>query len=720
MTDALGRVTNYQYDDFNRLVKTTYPPATTGATRLFESVEYDAASNVTRRTDTDSRSTNYLYDSANRLTRVTDPLSTATNFEYNARSQMTALVDALNQRYESAYDSLGRVTQTTRAGVSMSYAYDAVGNRNQRTDYNSVVTNYAYDGLNRLTTITYPSNQTVGYVYDALSRLNSATNANGTVALNYDNRSRVVSTSDVFNQTIGYSYDANGNRVGMSLNGSPYAGYAYDSVNRLTTLADSANLGFNYSYDASNRLISRSAPNGVTTSYAYDGLNRLATLTHSKGATTLINNQYTYNDAKTISSWANALGNHGYSYDAVDRLTSATNSAQPNESYAYDAVGNRTASHLSATYGYQTFNKLTSTATTTYSYDNNGNLISKTDSLGTWMFTYDEENRLAHATIPTGPTVNYKYDGLGRRIQRSTSTGASERYVYDGLDALADLNADWSINTTYLNDLGADRHLRQTSPTGVSYFLTDHLGSTSALTDASGTLIEQTTYDSFGNGPNSTRTRYGFTGRERDPDTGLYSYRSRWYDPGVGRFVSQDPIRLLGGINWYDYVDNNPLSWIDPFGWAKFYYWPAHDASKFGHVSLLLDDGTYISYWPSCRLPKDNPPWNTCPPRPPDYDKDFQGEGGMEPLNIQIDGLDEAAIKRWWNNGKGHGDFGDLNNCSDIVSEALRMGGLPIGRTTLYTTPDYIKDEVERLLHNRRYPPPIPQPAPTPCPRKCR
>jgi len=393
----------------------------------------------------------------------------------------------------------------------------------------------------------------------------------------------------------------------------------------------------------------------------------------------------------------------------------------PAENYSYDGVGNRTASHLSATYSYQGINKLTSTANATYSYDNNGNLISKTDASGTQTLVYDEENRLTQVAPPNGVTVNYKYDGLGRRIQRTSSAGANERYVFDGEDVLIDLNADWSVATTYLNDLGVDRHLRQSnSTTGVSYFLTDHLRSTSALTDATGNLIEQISYDSFGNSAGSARTRYGFTGRERDPDTGLTFSRARWYDPELGRFMSQDPIRFLGGINWYEYVDNNPLSWIDPFGWAKFIYWPRHGASKFGHTSLRLDDGTYISYWPDCNLPKDNPPWRTCPARPSDYDRDFEEEGKMPPLEIQIDGLDEAAIKRWWNNGKGHGDWGDLNNCSDIVGEALRIGGLPVRKTTIYTTPDDIKDEIERLLHDRRYPPPIPKPAPTPCPGKCR
>jgi YD repeat-containing protein len=142
--------------------------------------------------------------------------------------------------------------------------------------------------------------------------------------------------------------------------------------------------------------------------------------------------------------------------------------------------------------------------TATYVYDNNGNLTSKTDSVGTWNFTYDEENRLTQVAIPSGLTVNYKYDGLGRRIQRTNSIGANERYVYDAADALVDLNADWSVATTYFNDLGIDNHLRQTNATsGVSYFLTGHVRSTAALADANGNLVEQHAYDSFGNVDNS-------------------------------------------------------------------------------------------------------------------------------------------------------------------------------------------------------------------------
>jgi RHS repeat-associated protein len=595
MTDALSRVTNYDYDDFNRLLKTTYPAATTGAIRLFETIAYDGDGNVSTRTDTAGRVTSYAYDSVNRVTSAIEADNKTTGFQYDALGRMTALTDATNQQYRFAYDAVGRRTQVTRGGVSMSHVYDAVGNSTQRIDYNGTVTNYAYDNLNRLTTITYPT-RTVTYAYDPLNNLTRATNENGSVYISYDNRYRVSSFSDPFYYGISYNYDTVGNRTKLKVNGATYATYTYDAVNRLTSLKDGANLNFAYNYDAANRLTSRSAPNGVTSSYGYDKLDRLTSLMHTAGASTLSGNLYTYNDANNITSWTTAATQRAYAYDAVDRLTGASNFETPTENYSYDAVGNRTASHLSASYSYQPFNKLTSTASATYSYDNNGNLTSRTDSLGTWTFGYDEENGLTQVTIPSGPTVNYKYDGLGRRIQRTTSAGASERYVYDGNDALLDLNADWSVATTYFNGIGIDNHLRQSnSTTGVSYFLTDHLGSTNALTDVNGNVVDESAYDSFGNSGGSTRTRYGYTGRERDPDTGMLYYRARFYDPTLGRFIGEDPIGFQGGINFYAYVKNAPLKFRDPSGlnpwntwdFLKHYYFGGGQPIDLADVGLL-------------------------------------------------------------------------------------------------------------------------------------
>ena len=570
-TDALGRVTNYDYDDFNRLVKITYPPATTGATRLFETRAYDASGNVTQRTDTAGRVNQHAYDNVNRVVSTTDTDNKTTSFEYDSLSRMTALVDALDQRYRFNFDALGQIKHIRRGTAVMSFTYDVVGNRKQRTDYNGVLTTYDYDALNRLKTINYPDTTSVSYTYDKLSRLQTGANENGSIDFDYNKMNRLIGVTDVFGQLIDYSYDANGNRTKLSLNSATLATYRYDVMDRLTKIIDGSSLSITYGYDVTNKLISRRLPNGVLTNYQYDGLDRLTRLQDAKGVTTVADHQYQYNTANQITQIIESANARSYGYDAVDRLTSATytNPSQSSENYAYDSVGNRTSSHLSTSYAYQHFNRLIGTSSVNYTYDANGNLTSKTDASGTWTYSWDFENRLKQVVKPGGVSVSYKYDALGRRIQRTPSVGVSTNFVYDVQDVVKDINSDGST-VDYLNGPGIDNKLRLTdsrlSATGPLYFQQDHLGSTTALTNSLGVVTTRITYDGYGNSAGSPLTRYDYTGRERDPDTGLLYYRARWYDPQVGRFISEDPIGLGGGINSFAYVANNPTGHTDPTG----------------------------------------------------------------------------------------------------------------------------------------------------------
>jgi RHS repeat-associated protein len=585
VTDALNRTTDYEYDEFNRLKKTIYPAATTGATRLESRVEYDLAGNVKKQIDTAGRETVDDYDAVNRLIKVTDPALQTTQYEYNARSEMATVVDALSQRYEFAHDAVGRVTNVTRGGHSMSYGYDTVGNRTSRTDYNGATNAYAYDNLNRLATITYPDTTTASYAYDALSRLSSATNAAGTVTFSYDNRSRVSSTTDVCGKTVAYGYDANSNRTSLQMGGRSIT-YAYDVLNRLTEITEN-NQSVNYSYDAANQLVTRSLPNSLTTSYEYDRLGRLARqltappYVPGPHPSVTSDRTYQYDSASQISQveesytqWPVSFGlSHSYSYDALSRLTNAEHSNIDNEEYAYDAVGNRTLAHRVGGYQYEPFNKLISVESgQAYSYDANGNLVAKTDSSGNsdlqWQYGWDSERRLTSVNLPEGAgAVTYSYDALGRRVSRASDvSGETTHYNYDGEDVISD-DSSGGRTVEYLNGLGVDDKLRlKDSQLGTYYFTQDHLGSTRELTDEQGNVSERIEYDSFGNGEGSSLTRYGYTSREWDAETGLYYYRNRWYDPSVGRFISEDPIGLSGGVNWYAYVANNPIRFADPLG----------------------------------------------------------------------------------------------------------------------------------------------------------
>ena len=567
VTDALNRTTNYFYDDFNQLTKIKYPEATPGAGRLEENFSYDPAGNLLTKTDQAGRVTTFCYDSADRLISTIDPAQKTTAFEYNARSQMTVVVDAINQRYEFLYNPLGNVTQEKKGTATKSFVYDAAGNRSQRTDYNGAITNYTHDTLNRLTTISYPDTTSATYGYDVISRLTTATNPTGTVTIAYDNRSRVSSMTDVFGQVVSYQYDANSNRTQLSLNAVTSATYQYDVLNRLTQLTDNASLNTTFSYDSTNKLISRTLPNGVVSTHQYDGLDRLTRLTHAKSPNTLLDLQYQFNAVNNITQMIDNAGAHNYSYDSLDRLTAATHPNQTNESYTYDDVGNRTASHQGSSYSYQPFNRLVSANGTSLGYDTHGNTISQTDASGSLSYTWDYENRLKQASFSGGVTVNYSYDALGRRVQHSSTVTGTTKFVYDGLDVVRDLDANGSMVVDYLNGRGIDQKLRQTQSGNVSYFLADHLGTTRTLADVNGTITSSINYDSFGTpSSGSVSTRYTYTSREAESDTGLMYYRARWYDAFRGRFIGEDPINLRGGVNFYAYTANNPINYLDPSG----------------------------------------------------------------------------------------------------------------------------------------------------------
>ncbi|MEP6850587.1 MAG: RHS repeat-associated core domain-containing protein, partial [Acidobacteriota bacterium] len=206
------------------------------------------------------------------------------------------------------------------------------------------------------------------------------------------------------------------------------------------------------------------------------------------------------------------------------------------------------------------------TQTATYGSDPAGNMTIKGEGSNFWRYGWDWENRMTMAATRKN-NVTYKYDALGRRVQRVFGYGKENtKFIYDGEDVLADDNS--GTLTKYLNGPGIDNKLRSTNGSSVNYFLSDHLGSTTGLTDPSGNLTASNSYDSFGNASNAAfPSRYQFTGRETDNFTGLQYNRARWYDPNIGRFISEDPIGLGGGdINLYGYVGNHPLMFRDPSG----------------------------------------------------------------------------------------------------------------------------------------------------------
>jgi RHS repeat-associated protein len=201
--------------------------------------------------------------------------------------------------------------------------------------------------------------------------------------------------------------------------------------------------------------------------------------------------------------------------------------------------------------------------------DSNGNTATKVDSTGTTTYAWDFENRLTSVTPPgSGGTVSFAYDPFGRRIKKVTSTITSV-FAYDGDNLVEETNASGVVVARYEDTQNIDEPLAMLRSSATSYFHADGLGSITSLSNSAGSIANTYTYDSFGKLTASTGSLvnpFRYTARESDTETGLYYYRARYYDPAIGRFVTEDPIRFRAGIDYYSYVHNRPTALRDPRG----------------------------------------------------------------------------------------------------------------------------------------------------------
>ena len=365
---------------------------------------------------------------------------------------------------------------------------------------------------------TYPDSTSVEYVYDLVGKIKQVIDPTGTYGFAYDNMGRLIGTTTQyaflpatpFSNT--YTYDAASNRTGLTAPDGSTNSYTYDTLNRLTGLTNSLTGSFAFSYDALSRRTQLTRPNSINTNYTYDSLSRLLSILHQAGGTTVDGASYTYDNAGNRTSKADQLAGvtSNYSYDVLYQLTQVAQGATTTESYSYDPVGNRLSSLGVALYSYNSSNELTSTSSTSYTYDNNGNTVSKTDSTGTTQYMWDFENRLTQVTLPgTGGTVTFVYDPFGRRIQKSfaqNSNNTMTDYLYDGDSLLEEIDQSSNVLFRYTQGPGIDQPFSELRSGTTSYYAQDGIDTVTSLTNPSGMIANSYTFDSFGKLTASTGT----------------------------------------------------------------------------------------------------------------------------------------------------------------------------------------------------------------------
>ena len=166
--------------------------------------------------------------------------------------------------------------------------------------------------------------------------------------------------------------------------------------------------------------------------------------------------------------------------------------------------------------------------------------------------------------------MSFKYDPFGRRIQKSSGSGTID-YVYDGANVTEEVDSGGNVLAKYAASGKIEQQLEMARGGTTSYYEPDGIFSITSVSNSAGALTDTYNYASFGNVVGTTGTTvnpFRYAGRDLDFETGLYYYRARYYEPQNGRFLSEDPIGFASGdVNFYEYVFNNPVIFIDPTGY---------------------------------------------------------------------------------------------------------------------------------------------------------
>ncbi|MCX5951905.1 MAG: DUF6531 domain-containing protein, partial [Cyanobacteria bacterium] len=600
--------------------------------------------------------TQFQYDVNGNLAKLVAPDNTVQTFTYNDRDNLLSTLDASGNQIKFtydlawdkplsfkdqrgntilfAYDNHGNLQSIAYAdGSTETYSYDSLGNLSVAVNRRNHAIEYTYDNRGLLTRKDYEDGTSATFTYDSLGNLLSATDDDSTVAYSYDNADRLTKVTYNSSRFLEFTYDESDRRTRMVDQDGFAINYVYDSLGQLQDIKDSAgNRLIGYTYDSVGRLVGENNGNGSYSTYNYDSVGQILSLVNYQTDGSVNSRfDYTYDAVGRRTSMITLEGTTNYGYDAIGQLTTVALPSGQIIEYRYDAAGNRirvTDNGAETAYNTNNLNQYTSVGSATYTYDTDGNLIAKIEGGNLWTYTYDSENRLSGAATPEG-TWTYEYNALGNRIA-SVHNGQRTEYVLDptGLvNVYGEYNGTGNLIARYISGLGLVSRIDATNST--SYYDADALGSIVGLTGAHGNYLNYYSYLPFGEDLTKVEAisnPFEYVGQWGviDEGHGLDFMLNRYYDSDTGRFVSEDPVGLLGGdTNIRRYVQNNPVNEVDPLGlgyWAKRPLqglpWlgpassnPLYDYfnSEISHEHYIFDDGTNIGFGPDGRFSETDP-----------------------------------------------------------------------------------------------------------------
>lgn len=612
------QITRYQWDELDRLIKITHPD---GSTRQYQ---YNAYGKVTQLTDEAGRVTEYHYAAPlHLLTEKRLPDGGSLRYRYdNVHLQVSEIENQLGEKYRLGYTGSGLLSEEIGFDNSKTtYHYDACGRLSEKHEYGNdhqsppFITQYQRDPLGRLTRKILPDGKEEEYRYDEAGRLSEVLDGENPLAWQYDAAGRLEAEHQSW-ATMRYRYDEDTGRLtgikqpngqwqefhyqhgklqASSLEGQPLTAYGYDHHQRLQQLRQGNRLVNSFQYDPLGRLSQHSLREPGATpeedrlhwqqQYAYQADGELTSIEGNDAR------QYHYNatGALTSVSYLNPQSIIPPARQPIHRLpqfqpvatAKEQHHANPNESFRWDGRGNPVSDVQQHS---APGNRLAFYADRHFEYDRFGNLIAERRGKAQRLVTryeYDCRHRLIRLETPDGSVSTYAYDAFNRRLSK-TVNGKLLEFVWRGNQLVAE-NDGKGYWQSYLYEPGSYRPMAlvvgepsrdpKDKPPAIYWYQNDHLGTPHELTDWKGNAVWKGRFSAFGQVREEWQAEDApafnqplrFQGQYADRESGLYYNLNRYYDPGIGRYLTADPIKLFGGLNQYQYCEN-PISWIDPLG----------------------------------------------------------------------------------------------------------------------------------------------------------
>lgn len=585
-TDAEGKTNFTSYDALGRVVKFT------NSLGHDLKVVWDTQDNIIQIEDYRGKASQFEYDKTSRITKQILPLGQVTSYTYDAEDNVVSIADSVGNVIAYEYDELNRIV---KAQVDSSAATPANASPN-------LIYTYAYDEAGNLTQWSDGIHGSTFTYDDAGWLLSETTNYGNSISLAYSYTYTPAGYKKTFtypdSTTVTYNYTAHGELDQLTIPGEGSM-----SVNAFKWVAPQQ----------------VTLPGGTTSELSYDGLLSLTGLkVKSPGQQTLLEliNQYgklrevkssTITDTQNASS---STVNTQYTYDAEQQLIQATRDTggffgTSTETFSLDAAGNRIAhSAVSGAWTYNDNNQLTQRGTgsnaTSYEYDDNGNLTKRT--VGTsgaantiTQFKYDALGRLTEVQDGENASVaSYTYDYLDNRLSKTLYSDAQGNtlsspqttyYLYSDEGLIAEADSAGNITTQYgwkpdgiwgtdplfiKTSISTTENGNTTTQTGYAYFHNNQMGTPLRATDKAGQVVWRMDIDSFGAATiptdNKLTSNLRLAGQYQDAETGLHYNTRRYYDPSIGRYITQDPLGYAGGFNLYNYANGDAINQMDPTG----------------------------------------------------------------------------------------------------------------------------------------------------------